>query len=818
MRVLSYNEAARRTGIVRRSLERLIAEGEGPAVVHISRRRRGILETDLEAWLLSRRRAAPGEQPPLDGRRAMNAMPQILPAEALRAAMLEQLGHAPGNVIGDGKVHRFSTGKSGNDDAGWYFLHDDEFATGKFGDWRTGAKFSWSAQEARELTPDERQRLEQLEIARAEKIEATHQRAAEVANEQWSNAEQARPAHPYLLSKGVGAHGLRERGGQLLVPLTTDGETIVSLQAIDADGNKRFSQGGRAKGCYFSIGEPRDTIVVGEGYATCATIYEATGHFVIVAFNAGNLKAVAESIREGFPSARIIIAADDDHRTEQERGFNPGVREAKKAAAAVNGIVAVPPFDREKDGAQPSDWNDFAALRGKVQVAIAFKDQLDKAEIARLARLDPISYDRARVEAAEALDIRVATLDAQVAAQREALKAKESQRLCVDVEPCAEPVDLAELLGQVRATIQRFIVCTPATATAATLWIALTWVIEHAQVAPLAIITAPEKRCGKTQLLELIGRLSKRPLSASNISPAAVFRVIEAQSPTLLIDEADTFFRTHEELRGIINSGHTRSNAYVIRTVGDDHEVMRFSTWGAKAIAGIGKLADTVMDRAIILSLRRKLPNEKVDRLRYVERDLLEMLAGKLARFGEDHGATIGRMRPSLPGALNDRAQDNWEPLLAIADLAGDSWPSEARTAALEISGDGEGDLSTNEELLSDIRDIFNADGVDRFWLAELHARLCADDTAPWATWSRGRPISVRQLGKKLGDFGVIAKSIRVSGRVQKGFERSQFEDAWRRYLDGRQEAGGSSETVRPPDRPPQSVTQLQANKFKGSL
>jgi len=128
-----------------------------------------------------------------------------------------------------------------------------------------------------------------------------------------------------------------------------------------------------------------------------------------------------------------------------------------------------------------------------------------------------------------------------------------------------------------------------------------------------------------------------------------VFRVIEAQSPTPLIDEADTFFRTHEELRGIINSGHTKRNAYVVRTVGDDHEPKSFSPWGAKAMAGIGKMADTVMDRAIILSLRRKLPNLKVERLRYVEPGLLESLARMLARFGEDHGATIGRARPSLP-------------------------------------------------------------------------------------------------------------------------------------------------------------------------
>jgi putative DNA primase/helicase len=191
-------------------------------------------------------------------------------------------------------------------------------------------------------------------------------------------------------------------------------------------------------------------------------------------------------------------------------------------------------------------------------------------------------------------------------------------------------------------------------------------------------------------------------------------------------------------------------------------------------------------------------------------------LAAKLARFGEDHGATIGRARPSLPDALNDRAQDNWEPLLAIADLAGGDWPSEARTAALAISGDGEDDLSTNEELLSDIRDIFVAAGVERISMADLLERLCADDTAPSATWSRGRPISVRQLGKKLSEFGVIARSLRVSGTTQKGFERAQFEDAWRRYLGGGHETGKRGETMLPPTDPPAgAAARLQINRFK---
>ncbi|HEY8129628.1 MAG TPA: DUF3631 domain-containing protein, partial [Hyphomicrobium sp.] len=506
------------------------------------------------------------------------------------------------------------------------------------------------------------------------------------------------------------------------------------------------------------------------------------------------------------PKARIIIAADDDHETEQKRGFNPGTRDAKKAADAVKGVVAVPSFDRSKDGDNPSDWNDFAALRGQAAVAEDFKEILDKAEIVRLATLEPIDYDREREKVAKSLGVRVSTVDSQVKARREESADKAAVDLCRDIKPCAAPVDVAELLNEVRATIARFIVCDQSTTTAATLWIAFTWIIDHVQVAPLAVITAPEKRCGKTQLLDLIGRLSRRNLFASNISPAATFRVIEAKSPTLLIDEADAFFRENEELRGVINSGHTRTSAYVIRTVGDDFEVKQFSTWGAKAIAGIGKLSDTVMDRAIVLPLRRKHSSEKVERLRHAESGKFEILASKLARFGEDHGEAIGRARPHLPDALNDRAQDNWESLLAIADLAGAAWSKEARRAALVISGDGKDELSTSEELLSDIRDVFDADRLDRISLAELLKRLIEDETAPWAAWNRGKPMTTRQLGKRLGEFKISAKAVHISSYDKpKGFHKAQFADAWARYLD---DADSLS-----PDTPVSSVTRSPSSK-----
>lgn len=402
----------------------------------------------------------------------------------------------------------------------------------------------------------------------------------------------------------------------------------------------------------------------------------------------------------------------------------------------------------------------------------------------RLALLSPVDYDRVREEEAQSLGVRVGTLDREVAK----IKAPDNQpiepaRMFPMVEPWPNPVDGAALLTDISETIKKFIICEPETITAATLWIAFTWFIDRVQVAPLAVITAPEKRCGKSQMLDLIGRISRRPLVASNISPAAIFRVIEAHGPTLLIDEADAFLKDNEEARGILNSGHTRSSAYVIRVVGENHEPQQFSTWGAKAISGIGTLADTLMDRAVVLELRRKLPHESVQRLRHADLETFQRLASMLARFSDDAGYAIGQTRPQLPDTLNDRAQDNWEPLLAIADYAGGDWPHRARDAALKISGKEQDALSLSTELLSDIKEVFEVKRVQRISTVDLLMALNSDDLKPWATYNRGKPMSPRQLARRLAEYGIKTQSVRIGMATPKGFMAEWFNDVFDRYL-----------------------------------
>lgn len=453
------------------------------------------------------------------------------------------------------------------------------------------------------------------------------------------------------------------------------------------------------------------------------------------------------------------------------------------------------------------------AIPANEQEPVSFEQYKDKAvlpeeglenAVKRLAAMKKLDYVQVRKATAKQYDIPAGMLDDLIReVQQETENAKDD--MFPEIEPWGESVNGSRLLNEIDRTIRRFIVCEPETAQAASLWIVMTWLMDVVKVAPLAVITAPEKRCGKTQLLDLIGKMSYRPMPTSSITPSALFRSIEMWQPTLLIDEADAFLNDNEEMRGLLNAGHTRTSSFTIRTVGDDHTPKRFNVWGAKAIAGIGKLQDTVMDRSVTLELRRKLDCEHVERIRHAEPGLFETLCRKLCRFAEDNRETIRNARPVLPDELNDRAQDNWEPLLSIADTAGGNWPDMARIAALKISGDNQSAQSIGTELLEDIREIFDMKHIDRIHTHKLAEALCEDSEKPWSTYNRGKPITPTQLSRRLSSYGISSKSVRADCEVKKGFEKGQFADAWARYTN----------TANIP--PSEKVTTLQASTGAGS-
>jgi putative DNA primase/helicase len=350
-------------------------------------------------------------------------------------------------------------------------------------------------------------------------------------------------------------------------------------------------------------------------------------------------------------------------------------------------------------------------------------------------------------------------------------------------ESWPQPVDGASLLDEIANVLCRFIVLPLDEIKATALWILHTYAIDATSICPILIIKSAEKRCGKTLLLELLLNLVFRPLPASNITAASLFRAIERYKPTLLLDEADTFLHNNDELKGIINSGYRSSSSYVVRTVGDDFEPKIFNTFGPKAIAQIDMPQETIVDRGIIIELRRKKPDEKSERLRSDRIfEQLKHLRQKAMRWAKDNLSTLTDWEPKIPSTLNDRAQDSWRPLLAIAERAGKRWAEYGRESASRLSVE-KSEASKRTLLLSDIRAIFEKAQASRMASAEICAKLADIEEHPWPEWRNGQPITVRQLARLLEPLGIRPKQLRMGDANVRGYELDDFTDGFSRYL-----------------------------------
>ena len=283
------------------------------------------------------------------------------------AAAMEGNGLAPGEIILDGQIHRCGTADKPHSQNGWYVAHADEPVSAAYGNHRTGESWTFCAKGDRELTPEERDRLEarkQADKKRRQEEEARrHTEAREKAQQKLAAYKPAPADHVYLTRKGIKPVGnIRVAGdGALAVPVLDATGAVMSLQFIAPDGDKLFLSGGKLKGGYFPIlaanGEKNGPLYVCEGYATGATIHAATGAAVLVSFTAGNLLAVAEMARAQYPDREIVLCADNDTKTKG----NPGLTKATEAAIAVKGLLAVPRFT---DPAKGTDFNDMAAAEG----------------------------------------------------------------------------------------------------------------------------------------------------------------------------------------------------------------------------------------------------------------------------------------------------------------------------------------------------------------------------------------------------------------------------------------------------------------------
>ncbi len=354
-----------------------------------------------------------------------------------------------------------------------------------------------------------------------------------------------------------------------------------------------------------------------------------------------------------------------------------------------------------------------------------------------------------------------------------------------DPAPWPEPVSGEALLDELAATYRRFVVLPDLGFEALALWTVLTYVFDSFVICPLLALVSPVKRCGKSTVLQILQALCRRPLLASNITTAALFRVIEAHKPTLLIDEVDTQLRDNEELRGIINGGHAKNTAWVLRVVGDDFEPRAFSVWAPKVLALIGSLPDTLDDRSVRVRMRRRAATEVIEKLRRDRLGQFEIARRKAVRWANDHGAALGRLDPSLPDLKNDRAVDNWRPLVTIADCAGARWGELARKAAVELSKFEADDEDTwRILLLEDLRTLFSRRAATQLTSKEIIEFLVSLDERPWPTSAKGRPMTPAQLASLLKPFEVRPGSIRIdSEKTKKGYSIEDLREPFRRYL-----------------------------------
>jgi len=347
---------------------------------------------------------------------------------------------------------------------------------------------------------------------------------------------------------------------------------------------------------------------------------------------------------------------------------------------------------------------------------------------------------------------------------------------------------LGVLLDSVKVFIRRYVVLTDDQAAAVALWVVHTHAFAAAIATPYLWISSAEMESGKTRLLEVLRLLTAKAWFTGRTTSAALTRKVDKMAPTLLLDESDAAFNGDKEyaetLRGVLNTGYSRGGAVTVCTgQGANIDVKDFSTFCPKAIAGLGRLPDTVQSRSIPIRLKKKLPTEATERFRERKvRPRGERLAESLALVMEELLVELGEAEPHLPEELSDRAQDVWEPLLAIADAAGGDWPQRAQEAAVHLSGPREPDEATlGVRLLADCREAF--DSEEQLTTSELRRRLREMEEAPWGGWNDGEGIRARELANKLRPYEVKSHDLRTDEGTRKGYRKRDFADAWERHI-----------------------------------
>jgi hypothetical protein len=367
------------------------------------------------------------------------------------------------------------------------------------------------------------------------------------------------------------------------------------------------------------------------------------------------------------------------------------------------------------------------------------------------------------------------------------------------------------LLDELHDALVRYVVLpSPAAIDAVVLWIAATHAQAAWQHATRLIINSPEKRCGKSRLLDMIEATCHRPLVTVNATVPAIVRSIDVDDPpTIIMDEADTIFgrktaENTEELRGLLNAGFGRGRP-ALRCVGPQQTPTEFHTFAMAALAAIGNaIPDTVTDRAVCVTIRRRLPGEQVAPFRTRrDRGPLQDLGSRLGKWLAGSIPMLEDAQPELP--VEDREADVWEPLIATADFAGGDWPDRARKACEEFSllaSSAAEEQSLSTKLLVDLRDICLSIEGPSVASSLLIEQLRALPESPWEHFD----FSQRELARRLGPYGVKSRQVRphgLDGAQVRGYRLDELEDVFCRYLpvegSGDQDASQTVTASHPP-------------------
>lgn len=376
-----------------------------------------------------------------------------------------------------------------------------------------------------------------------------------------------------------------------------------------------------------------------------------------------------------------------------------------------------------------------------------------------------------------------------------------------------ELVDGAALLSAIEEFLVRFVAYpTEAARIAHTLWIAHTWFMDRWESTPRIAFLSPEPGSGKSRALEVSEPLVPRPVHAVNTSPAYLFRKVsdEAGPPTILYDEIDTVFgpraKDNEDVRGMLNAGHRRG-AVAGRCVVKGKAVVteELPAYCAVALAGLDDLPDTIRTRSVIVRMRRRAPGERVEPWRHrVNGPQAAPIAEQLATWSSS-AAHLLRW-PEMPAGIEDRNADVWEPLLAVADLAGGDWPRRARDASVTlVSAAADQKQSLGIQLLADLRKVFGA--TEALATETILEKLTALEEAPWGDL-RGKPLDARGLSSRLRKYELGPKTVRLDdGRTLKGYRALDLADVWARYLPPLADSAVTSVTTSHPASVRDAVT-----------